>query len=164
MTKAGACTYAYFRAAGLPAGPFGETYVIATAIDGANAIRRYEFFVVSKRHEPHLIEHAVEFPPGSIPDELLAEDKDFLLNFATQEAENYLLEALYKLADQHGEHILLNYRVELVEMKSIPLLSLWMRDELHDEIRTVYEKTKCPSLKLSVGLVMGSGVLRRPAK
>jgi len=153
--------YTSFRASGLPAGPFGETYVIVSTADGTNGSRWIEYFIVSKRHEPHLHHEAFEFFPNDVPEELLAADSSFFLTEGRQHAENYLWEALYQLAEKHGDHVLDRYRVDLIELETTPLHSLWFRGELHDEVRAVAKKARNPQLKRTLDLVTKSTFMRR---
>lgn len=146
--------YVSYRASGLPAGPFGETYVIASAAVGTNGTHWFEFFILSKRHKPHLYRGGFEFTAGDVPEELLKIDEDYLLSEARQQAQNYLDDALFQLAEKHGDHVLARYSVELIEIKNMPLLSLWIRGELHEEIQKVAKETRNPRLKLSLNLVM----------
>lgn len=150
-----------FRASGLPAGPFGETYVIVSTADGANGSHWVEYFILSKRHEPHLHHEAFEFFPNDVPEELLVATPSFFLTESRQQAENYLWDVLYQLAEKHGDHVLDRYRVELIEQQSTPLHNLWFRGELHDEIRDVARKTRNPQLKRVLDLVIRSSFMRR---
>jgi len=145
--------YVSYRVVGLPAGPFGETYVITTGVLGADDAHWVEVFVVSKRHEPHLYRDAIEFVSRDVPEDLLKVDEDYLLAEARQQAQNYLDEELYHLAEKHRDHLLARYRAELVEIQHMPLLSLWMRGQLHEEIRTVCKETKSPRLRLCLSMV-----------
>jgi hypothetical protein len=153
--------YVSYRVSGLPAGPFGETYVITTWILGSNDTHWIEVFVISTRHEPHLYRDTFEFVSRDVPEELLRVDEEYLLSEARQQAQNYLDDALYQLAERHGDHVLARYRAELVEVKNMPLLSLWMRSKLHEEIRTIAKETRSPRLKLCLNLVTQGSVMRR---
>lgn len=154
-------SYVSYRVSGLPAGPFGETYVITTGVLGGDGAHWIEVFVVSKRHEPHLYRDAFEFISRDVPEDLLKVDEGYLLSEARQQAQNYLDEALYQLAEKHGDYVLDRYRAELVEVQNMPLLSLWMRGQLHDEIRTVAKETRCSRLRLCLRLLTQGSVMRR---
>lgn len=153
--------YIAYRVSGVPAGPFGETYVITTGTPGENGTHSFEFFIVSKRHEPHLYRDVFEFTPGVVPEELLKLDEDYLLSEARQQAHNYLDDALYQLAEAHGDHVLDRYSAELIEIGHMPLLSFWMRGELHEEIHTIAKETQNPRLRFFLNLVTQSSVMRR---
>jgi hypothetical protein len=153
--------YTSFRASGLPAGPFGETYVIVSIAEGPNGSHWIEYFVVSKRHEPRLHHEAFQVFLNDVPEELLSIDPTFFLSEGRQQAENYLWDVLYQLAEKHGDHLLDHYRVELIEQKATPLHNLWFRGELHDEIRAVAKETRNPQLKRVLELVTRSSFMRR---
>ena len=140
--------YISYRVSGLPAGPFGETYVITTAALGTNNVLTYEVFIISKRHEPRLHCEAFQFMSDDVPEELLKMDEEYLHSEARQQAQNYLNDALYQLAEQHSDQVLDCNRVELVELQHMPLLSLWMRGELHEEISEISQKTQNSRFKL----------------
>lgn len=152
--------YVSYRVCGLPTGSFGETYAIATGLVGDAGRHLAEFFVISKRYHPHLHAAAIEFVSDDIPDDVLTVDEDYLLCEARQQAQNYLDEALFEIAEKHGEHVLTRYRPEMIELRYMPLLSLWMRSELRDEIRSIAEKTKSPRLRLCLGMAMQTRMMR----
>ena len=153
--------YTWFRASGLPAGPFGETYVIVSTAQGGGGSHWIEYFIVSRRHDPRLRHEAFEFLVSDVPEELLAVEPSFFLAEARQQAEDCLWDALYKLAETHGDHVLDRYRVELIEQTSTPLHGLWFRGELHDEIRAVAKGTRNPQLKRVLDLVTKSSFMSR---
>lgn len=153
--------YTSFRVSGLPVVSFGETYVIVSTADGASGSHWIEYFIVSKRQEPRLHHEAFEFLPNDVPEELLVATPSFFLTEGRQQAENYLWDALYRLAEKHGDHVLDRYRVELIEQQSTPLHNLWFRGELHDEIRIVASKTRNLQLKRVLELVTRSSFMRR---
>lgn len=153
--------YISYWVSGLPAGPFGETYVVTTGVLGANDAHWVEAFVVSRRHEPHLHQDVFEFVSRDVPEDLLKVDESYLLSEARQQAQNYLDEALYQLTEKHGDHLLTRYRAELLEVQHMPLLSLWMRGQLHEEIRTIAKETRSPRLRLCLSLVTQGSVMRR---
>lgn len=153
--------YKSYRVSGLPVGPFGETYVITTATLGDSEVHRFELFILSKRHEPHLHFEAFQFHPNDVPEELLKIDEDYLYSEARQQAQIYLDDALCRLAEEHGDQLLDRYRVELIEVRHMPLLSLWMRGELHKEIKEISEKTQNPRLRLSLRLTMQTRIMWR---
>lgn len=150
--------YISYRVSGLPVGQFGETYVVTTAALGMDGIHGFEVFVISKRHEPHLYYEAFQFKPGDMPEELLQINEEYLFSEARQQAKNYLDDMLFQLAEKHGEHVLDRYGADLNEIRHMPLLSLWMRDELHREIEDISNKTQNPRLKLCLSFVMQSSV------
>jgi hypothetical protein len=135
--------------------------VIVSTVPGGNGAHWIEYFIVSKRHEPHLHHEAFEFHANDVPEELLTIEPNFFLAQVRQQAENYLWEVLYHLAEKHGDHVLDRYRVELLEQTATPLHSLWFRGELHDEIRAVAKETRNPHLKRVLQLVTTSSFMRR---
>lgn len=153
--------YIPYRVSGLPAGHFGETYAIVTGTVRENGIHTSEFFAISKRHKPELYRDVLEFSPGDVPEELLNIDEDYLFSEARQQAQNYFDDALYQFASAHGDQVFDRYRAELMELRHMPLLSLWMRGELHEEIRTIARETQSPRLRFVLSLVTQSSVIRR---
>jgi hypothetical protein len=156
------CKYVAYRLSGLPAGAFGETYVIATAMAEAAGVYRYEYFIVTKRDEPHLYKEAFIFEPRDVPDELLKVDVDFLIGEARQQADNYLSQRLFAMAEQKGRPEILDYRLELVEMSYMPLHGCWMRGDFVEETRAIAEATSCIQLKRYLSLLVRSSFTRRP--
>ena len=145
--------YEAYRVSGVPAGYFGESYVITTWTLNKNGVHFAEYFFISKRHDPKLDHLSLTIDPGGIPDHLLKVDKDYLLSEAQQQAQLFLDEALYKLADAHGDQVLDRYQPTLVKISSMPLLRLWVRGELKDEVCAIAQETDNPSLKQLLEIV-----------
>ncbi len=163
MPSSDACKYVTYRLSGLPAGAFGETYVIAAAMTEGAGIYRCEYFVVTKRDEPHLFHEAFAFEPGDVLEELLKIDLEYLVGESRQQAENYLSERLFYIAEKKGRPNLLDYRHELVEMPYMPLHGCWMRGEFVEETRKIAEATRCSKLKRYLSLLVRSTFVRRPS-
>ena len=161
MSKSDTCKYATYRLAGLPAGVFGETYVIAAAMAEGTNVYRCEYFLLTKRDEPHFLHEAFTFE-GDVPEELLKLDLDYLVGESRQQAENYLSERLFQIAEKKGRPNLLEYRYELVEMPYMPLHGCWMRGEFMEETRKIVEATRCGQLKRYLSLLVRSSFTRRP--
>lgn len=118
--------YISYRVSGLPTGPFGETYVIASATLGSNGIHSAEYFIISKRHDPHLVCDQFNFNSRAVPNDVLNVDEEYLFSEVRQQATNYLNDVLFQLAETHGHHILVRYNAELVEIKHMPLGTVWI--------------------------------------
>lgn len=146
----------------MPAGAFGETYVITAAITESAKVYRCEYFIVTKRDEPHFVHEAFPFEPGDVPEELLKVDLDFLVGESRQQAENYLSQRLFDLAEKKGRPNLLDYRYELTKMSYMPLHGCWMRGDFHEETRKIADATRCPQLKRYLSLLVRSSFTRRP--
>lgn len=162
MADLGSCKYVAYRVGGLPAGAFGETYVIATAMTESPGTHRYEYFVVSQRSEPHLHKMTCSFVPGEVPEDLLKVDTNFLIGEAKQQAENHLALRLFDIAEKRDRPALLDYRIELTEMNYMPLLGCWMRSAFHDKIKTIVQVTQCPPLKSYLNAVTRISFTRGP--
>ena len=122
--------FASYRVSGLPAGRFGETYVVTSAVLGENDAHWMEVFVVSVRNTPSLYHDTFEFVFIDVPEDLLKVDEAYLLSEAKQQAQNYLEELLFQLSEEHGDHILDRYRPELLQK---PILDTsWLQDCLRE--------------------------------
>lgn len=161
MRNTDKCKYSAYRLSGLPAGTFGETYVIATAMTEAAGSYRYEYFVVTKRDEPHLFYDEYTFDPADVPEELLKVDIDFLVGEARQQAENYLSQRLFNMAEKKARPSLLDFRLDLVEMSYMPLHGCWMRGDFVEETRAIAKATRCDYLKRYLELIVRSQFIRR---
>jgi hypothetical protein len=84
----------------LPAGDFGETYVITTGTVGENGTHLFESFVVPRRHEPHVHYESILIKPGDVPDKLLTIDENCLHMEARQQVQLYLDDALRPLDER----------------------------------------------------------------
>jgi|GEM_PF-3261813 len=148
--------YEAYRVSRVPTGYFGESYVVTTGTINENGVHSAEYFFISKRHDPSLERLKISIEPGDIPEHLLKVDKDYLLSEARQQAQLFLDEAIYKLADEHGESVLDRYQPTLIQLSHMPLLSLWIRGELKDNIRSIAQETENPALKRFLEIVTNS--------
>lgn len=124
MASSASGRYVSFRVSGLPAGSFGETYVITAAAMSGNNAHRGEFFIVSKRHQPHMYHNAFEFLPGDVPEELVKVDEDYVLSEARDQAQNYLDDVLYQLAEKYCNDVLARYGAMLANETTRSLCQL----------------------------------------
>ena len=156
------CKYVAYRLGALPAGLFGETYVIAAGISEAAATFRCEYYVLSQRSEPHLHFESYSVSPGDVPEDLLKVDMDFLIQEGKQQAENHLAARLFDIAEKKQRPHLFELNISLVEIPSMPLLGCWMRGMFHDEIRDIAKSTQCNRLKSYLEAVTRSSFMMRP--
>jgi hypothetical protein len=162
MAEADQCKYVAYRLSGAPIRAFGETYVIAAAMVESAGVYRCEYFVVTKRDSPHLYHETFTFEPNGVPEDVLKVDVDFLIGEARQQAENYLSQRLFDIAEEKGVSNLLDYRLDLIEMSYMPLHGSYMRGQFVEETRAVAERTACAQLKRHLNLVVRSSFTRRP--
>lgn len=162
MVETGQCKYIAYRLGGAPIRAFGETYVIAAGMVEGAGVYRCEYFVLTKRDNPHLYHETFTFEPNDIPEELLKVDVDFLIGEARQQAENYLSQRLFDIAEEKGVSNLLDYRLDLVEMPYMPLHGSYMRGDFIEETRAIAERTRCAQLKRHLNLIVRSTFTRRP--
>jgi len=154
--------YSSYRVSGLPAGPFGETYLIVVVINDSNRLKRWEYFLISKRSKPNLQKSACSYETSEDLDESLEIDEEFLVEEAKQQAAFYLEDALEEIASSSSRPFSFDYKVEFLNTNTSPLHSLWFRGELHDEIRDIAQSTECKELKFYLEILVKSSFVRRP--
>lgn len=76
-----------------------------------------------------------------------------MLREGRQYAENYLVDELYKRAQETGNSSWLGTHINLVEPEFNPLISCWLRNKFHEEVKTIYEDTECEALSKHLSLV-----------
>ena len=151
----------YFRISGVPAGSFGESYLLITTKVESMQLCWWEYYIISKRMNPSLQKMSHEYEtPTDLPESLKI-DICYLLDEAKQEAQYFLEDKLVEIYEKAGKPLSPTTGIELVEISQNPLHSLWFRDQLRDEIGLISQSTKSPDLKPYLELLVKSSFLRR---
>jgi hypothetical protein len=154
--------YKIFQLRAVPAGLFGETYVVATGIHKEGDNYSYETFVITQRPQPALSTAAFPVCASGVPEELLTIDLDFLVEEGRQQGENRIIDRLSELAEERNRPELLSLQVQLEECPGRPFVGCWMRGLFHDQIREIAHSTECASLAKYLSLVASISYSRSP--
>lgn len=139
--------YKSYRLRGLPPAAFGETYVITTAQTHAENGGRCELFIVSARPAPSLTSRYIDIPPDTFPVEDQEIDTEYLHALAKQDAEIFLDDRLFEIAEEKERLQWLDCRYELELLTHMPLHQCWLRGVFCNETREIADKTTAPYLK-----------------
>lgn len=146
---------------GLPAGVFGETYVIVTGTELSIGEYSAEYFILTQRPSEALHMGAFVISGNSFPTELGTVDTDFALSEAYVQAEIDMLLLLEKRATELGRPDIAYLPFELKQRPS-PFVGCWMRGCFTNQLMAVKDATKSPSLASYLSLLKQISVTRRP--
>ena len=152
--------YFCYRVSWLPAGVFGESYVVIATILESEAKGSWECYFLSKRLNPTLLKDTCDFevPAG----QGLSIDVNFLRGDAKMQVETFVASRLEQLANTHNRPEIIAYNYELEELDFMPLHNLWFRGDMHDEIKEITGSTQCGPLKAYLDVLVKSTFNRRP--
>lgn len=129
---------------GLPAGIFGEAYVIVTGIEVAAVQYRTEQFILTQRPQEAMYMDAFEINGTSFPAELGKVDMDFAMTEGLARAEFNVLDLLEKRSNELGRPDLACLRFELGRRPS-PFVGCKMRGRFVEQLTAVKNATRCRS-------------------
>lgn len=156
------CKHTVHMVRGLPAGIFGEAYVVVTGIEMAPNRYRTEQFILLQRPVEALHMEAFEINGGTFPAELGTVDVDFAMEEGLMHAESLVSQLLEQRANELGRPDLAMLRVDLVSRPS-PFVGCKMRGCFVDQMTAVKNATKCRSFSNYLGLLDQIGVVGNSA-
>lgn len=137
--------FAIYTLRQLPAGMFGETYVVVTGTEMAPGEYFAEHFILTQRPAEALQQGSVAISGKSFPEELGRVDFDFVLAEAYRQAEIDLLWLVEKRATELARPDLAYLPFDLKSCAS-PFVGCWMRGCFTAQLMVIKGATKCPSL------------------
>lgn len=131
-----------YQLLGLPAGVFGETYVVVTAIELAPNRFLSEQFVLTQRPNQALYSGAFEIDGTNLPAELGKVDLDFAFAEGRTHAEFLVSQLLEIRANELGRPDLVFNRVEFTDRPST-FVGCKMRGRFVPQFLEIKKATKC---------------------
>ena len=145
--------YKIYRLDTLPAGLFGETYVVSCALKLATTEFIGEVYVFTQRPSAALFSQKFSFSSAGVPPELLTADLDFIEEQARQLGEVHLIDLLQDRATSLSRPDLLSLNVRLVELTARPFMGCWLRGAFKAEITRAASETQCRDLSIYLSVV-----------
>ncbi|MDN2713663.1 hypothetical protein [Janthinobacterium sp. SUN120] len=144
---------------GLPAGVFGESYVVLTAIEISTGLYRCEQFILTQRPTESLQIDHFEIDCNRMPPELGEFDIDFALDEGKQHAELLVSELLEHRANNLGRAELALSSFQLSDRHST-FVGCRMRGVFVKQLSEMRAATKCTAFSSYLGLVEQVAVVR----
>lgn len=154
------CKRSVYWVQGLPAGIFGEAYVIVTGIEVAPKRYRTEQFILTQRPQEALHMDGFEIDGNTFPTELGMVDVDFAMTEGLARAESNVFNLLEARTSQLGRADLVYHRFELVPRPS-PFVGCKMRGLFVVQLAEIKNVTQCRSLSNYLGLLDQVSVVGR---
>lgn len=158
MSKA---SYVVYSVRGLPAGVWGESYVVVTAFESAPDELKSEFFLMTKRPTEALHSGAVTIKVSPLPEELGKIDLEFALQEGVRQVELSMTDLLERRAVELSRPDLAYLQFELKPTSSENLLGCWMRGQFNAQLKDMQGSTRCQPLKSYLGLFSQVGIITR---
>jgi hypothetical protein len=144
--------YSVYRMNGLPAGLFGEAYVVCAGYDLPNEVFKGEWYILTQRPQEDLHHGSIEVSGEGLPSELGIIDVKFARAEALSQAKIELFQLIEQRTRQVNREDLAYLPFELQYIES-PLLGCWMRGRFNSELTKIKELTGAPNLQTYLSLM-----------
>jgi hypothetical protein len=155
------CDYTIYRISGLPAGVFGEAYVVCAAYSRPNDVVRGEWYILTQRPTEELHHGMIDVSGKGLPPELGVVDVNFAAAEALSQARVDLLDLLEKRAKQVNREDIAYLPFDFKNAQS-PLLGCWMRGRFTSQLTKIKDITGAPDLHKYLSLLQQVTYTRRP--
>ena len=145
--------YRLYRLDALPAGLFGENYVVTAALRLSETEYEGECFVFTQRPKSALFLQKFSFSSAGVPPDLLAVDLDFIEEQSRQQAEVHLIDELERRATSLNRPDLVALSIRLLDVHARPFIGCWLRGAFHAEIKRAAAETRCRDLSMYLNAV-----------
>jgi hypothetical protein len=153
--------YAVYSIVGLPAGLWGESYVIATSYERSQDQLVAEYFILTNRPHEAMNSGSVTIAVSPIPPDLGTIDLEFALQEGQEQAKLRLYDLLEARATELGRPDLAYLQFDIKPSRTGHLLGCWMRGQFNAQLSEIGQATQCPSLKRYLSLLSQVSVIRR---
>jgi hypothetical protein len=154
--------YTVYWIDGLPAGVFGESYVVCAAYDLPNEVFCGEWYILTLRPKEALHHGTIDVSSKGLPPELGVIDIEFARSEALAQAKIDLLDMLEKRSLELKREDLAYLPFDLRKITS-PLLGCWMRGRFNAQLTQVKDLTSAPNLSTYLRLMQQVHYSHRPA-
>lgn len=152
--------YTVYWIDGLPAGVFGESYVVCTAYALEKDVFRGEWYILTQRSKESLLHGTIDVSSKGLPPELGVVDIEFARAEALAQARIDLLDLLEKRSLEVKREELAYLLFDLKKISS-PLLGCWMRGRFNTQLVQMKDLTSAPNLSMYLSLMQQVQYLHR---
>ena len=150
--------YSVYVLRGLPAGVFGEAYVVVASANVSAGIYRAEHYILTQRPQESLQSGALRITTTDLPAELGVVDTDFVIREGLRQAEIDIFELLEKRAIELNRPDIALLPFKLQECHS-PFVGCRMRGRFLQQLADICEATKCQSFSRYMSLLQQVSVI-----
>lgn len=155
--------YTTYMVKGLPAGVFGEAYVVVAGAEVMPATYRAEYCILMQKPVESMNVGGFDIATATFPPELGPIDAEFVCEESLRQAEIHLLELLETRAAELGRPEVAHLHFELKECTT-PLLGCWMRGRFTKQLIELNGKVQCQPLRTYLTAVQQVQIIRRSAQ
>ncbi|WP_143133134.1 hypothetical protein [Pseudoduganella namucuonensis] len=159
-----ATKYTSYSIRGLPAGVWGESYAIVTAVELSSSELMAECFVLTKRPKEALHQSVLKIMVTTLPPELGTIDLDFALAEGKTQAELLLMDGLETRATELSRPDVAYLQFELKELPGLSLMSPWCRGLFNSQIVEIGRTTQCAALSRYISLLSQTSIITLPGQ
>ena len=152
--------YTTYMVRGLPAGVFGEAYVVVAGAEVMPSTYRAEYGILTQRPKETLSVGGFDIATETFPSELGPVDAKFACEEALRQAENNLFEMLEDRATELNRPEVAHLQFELKEC-AMPLLGCWMRGRFTNQLIELKDNIQCQPLRTYLAALQRVTVSRR---
>lgn len=150
--------YTVYMMRGLPAGVFGEAYVVVASANVSTGIYRAEYYILTQRPQESLRSGALGITANDLPAELGIVDADFAIGEGLRQAEINIFEMLDNRAIELNRPDVAHLSFDLQKCQN-PFVGCRMRGRFLQQLADIGTSTKCPSLSRYMGLLQQVSVV-----
>lgn len=147
-----ASKYTFYMLRGLPAGVFGEAYVVVATTTGSTMTFRTEHYILTQRPQESLRSGVLNIVANDFPAELGIVDADFAISNGLHQAEIDIFEMLEKRSIELDRPEVALLPFDLKECPN-PFVGCRMRGRFLQQLEDIGNSTKCPSLSRHMRLL-----------
>lgn len=150
--------YTVYMLRGLPAGVFGEAYVVVANANVSAGICRSEHYILTQRPQESMRSGALRISVNDLPAELGTVDADFAIGEGLRQAEIDIFELLEKRAIELNRPDVALFPFDLKECQN-PFVGCRMRGRFLQQLSEIGNSTKCQSLSRYMSLLQQVSVI-----
>lgn len=145
---------------GLPAGVFGESYVVVASDTISRLTFRAEYYILTQRPQESMRGGTLDIHKNDLPPELGTVDADFAIGEGFHQAEIDIIDMLEKRSRDLGRPDIALLPFSLEEHHR-PFVGCRMRGQLLKQIDVIAESTKCTALFSYLSLVQQVKIIKQ---
>lgn len=139
--------YSVYSICGLPAGVWGESYVVVTAYESTPVELAGEFFILTKRPQEALNFGALKIAASALPPEFGKIDIEFVLRESLCQSDRLLNDMLEARAVELARPDVACLRFELKPNTTTGLLHCWMNGRFKPQLKDIQTKTQSNAMR-----------------
>lgn len=150
--------YSVYAIRGLPAGVFGESYVVVASANTSAGIYNAEYYILTQRPQESLRSGSLRISASGFPEELVTVDADFAIGEGLRQAEIDMFELLESRASELNRPDVALLQFTLQSCQS-PFVGCRMRGRFIQQLTDIGEATKCQTLSSYIRILQQISII-----